>query len=124
MVRSRSPSLGHGGSRRRCHCGLIAKPSQTPSSVWTTYERIWYLVRVYVRLGLASLGVLDDQVYDCRGDTVESSPIRSLRSKVEVFRIAVFSKAGPVTLPDVWGFGYSYDDEGTNDRVSKRLLMR
>ena len=98
MVRSRS-RLGHGGSRRRCHCGLIAKPSQTPSSVSTTYERIRYLVRVYVRLGLTSLGVLEDQVYDVRRDRVESSPIRSLMSNVEVFRIAVFPKAGPGSLP-------------------------
>ena len=58
------------------------------------------MVRVYVRLGLASLGVLEDEAYGGRRDTVESSPIRSLMSNVEVFRIAVFPKAGPGSLPD------------------------
>lgn len=57
----------------------------------------WY-VCMY---GLVSaLGGLKGQVYDCRRDRVESSPIRSLMSNVEVFRIAVFSKPGPGSLPD------------------------
>ena len=78
---------------------------------------------MYIRLGLASLGMLEDQVYDGRRNRVESSPIRSLMSNVEVFRIAVFSKPGPGSLPDLWALGCSYDDEETTNRVSKRLLM-
>lgn len=82
----------------------------------------WYVcVHCLVSLYLACWKT--DRVYGGRRNRVESSPIRSFMSKVEVFRIAVFSKAGPVSLPDVWVLEYSYDDEETTNRVSKRLLV-